>query len=146
MAAPGNVVQRQFNVSRETMRIQRIYLPKATIGHVPELGIWILERPWLDNKRNISCIPEGTYQIAPDQEGRFTGYQELQDVPGRSEIIIHAANYVHEVQGCLAPNMSIEISGDAQVRGVDPRKALDMVRELAPEQVTIEAFPVVKLD
>lgn len=61
-----------------------------------------IERPWLSNRPNISCIPEGSYQLKPYSSERFPHVWELQDVPGRSLILIHAGNYAHDIQGCIA--------------------------------------------
>lgn len=82
------------------------YLPWATLGKIchPELRLswYTLELPWNDNIPRISCIPEGTYEVKPDQEGRFTGFPELQNVPNRTEIIIHPANWTSQLEGCIA--------------------------------------------
>lgn len=68
-----------------------------------------VERPWLDNKPGISCIPEGVYRLALRvspiiQRTTHDKYQrgwEVTDVPKRSMIMIHIANFVHELQGCI---------------------------------------------
>lgn len=81
------------------------YLPWATLGRLEALRYswYTLECPWRDNKRNESCVPEGEYAVLPDQEGKFTGYPELQAVPNRDEIIIHVANFPSDLKGCIAP-------------------------------------------
>lgn len=64
-----------------------------------------LELPYLDNKKNISCIPEGKYDltkiIRPDgREGLA-----VDPVPGRHSILIHSGNYASgndpDIQGCI---------------------------------------------
>ena len=63
-----------------------------------------LERPWLDNKINYSCVPQGQYRMKKDI--RHLGREdecrvwELQDVPGRSQIQLHIGNRVSESLGC----------------------------------------------
>ena len=59
-----------------------------------------IERPWLDNKRNVSCIPEGTYEVLRDKHGRHTWFKVL-DVEGRSAIEIHEGYKVSHSAGCL---------------------------------------------
>ena len=64
---------------------------------------YTLERPWLDNRRNISCIPLGEYECHREKSARFGRVlYELHDVPGRSELKIHPANKPEQLQGCIA--------------------------------------------
>ena len=65
-----------------------------------------LERPPLDNQNGISCIPVGTYQAEIYQSPTKGSVYLLQNVPGRTMIEIHAANWVHELLGCIALGMS----------------------------------------
>ena len=68
---------------------------------------WCLERPWLDNTPYLSCIPYGSYLVAPDDTGRFR-YFRFMDVPMRTDIEFHGANRVEELLGCIAPCMSLK--------------------------------------
>lgn len=62
-----------------------------------------LERPWVDNKNNVSCIPPGTYDVMKTYSNRFKKPLYLIDkVPGRSGVRIHPANFVSQLQGCIA--------------------------------------------
>lgn len=87
----------------------------GTLGKlfVGDFECFTLECPWKDNAVGESCIPEGVYDVAPDEEGRYTGYPELQAVPGRTEIIIHPANWVHQIQGCIAPGDSFRVNASS---------------------------------
>lgn len=68
-----------------------------------------LELPWKNNHRNISCIPSGKYPIQFTFSPHFHRKTiELMNVPGRSGIRIHAANYLHELKGCIAPCTEVE--------------------------------------
>lgn len=73
-----------------------------------------LERGWKDNQNNISCVPAGKYPLLFEWSPRFAMYLwELYRVPGRSECKIHAANYWHQLNGCIAPgDMHIDLDGD----------------------------------
>ena len=115
------------------MKLERIaYLPFGTLGQIQELEIYTLELPWRMNRVSESCIPEGVYQVKPDEEGRYTGYPELQDVPGRSEIIIHSANHTHQIEGCIAPGLSYSISG-REINVWNSNDALARIKALGPE-------------
>jgi len=54
-----------------------------------------LERPWLDNKQNVSCIPEGYYACSNTDKVRVV------DVKGRTGINIEVGNYVSDTKGCI---------------------------------------------
>lgn len=51
-----------------------------------------IEPPWRDNLPNISCIPAGEYECLWHHSPTFGWCYEVQDVPGRSAILIHAGN------------------------------------------------------
>ena len=64
-----------------------------------------LELPYLDNQKNISCIPEGEYDClritSPNKGHCFS----IQNVPGRDSILIHKGNFVKgdkiDSKGCI---------------------------------------------
>ena len=60
-----------------------------------------LELPWLCNARNVSCIPDGEYRVIPHVSPHHGECFWLQDVPGRTEILIHKGNYYHDIRGCI---------------------------------------------
>lgn len=93
--------------------------------------LWTVERPWLDNMPNVSCIPEGTYECGPRPFFRG-GYDaiEIENVAGRTHILFHTANWPHEVQGCIAPNSWIGPGSNAcPMRGFDSRTAFNRLME-----------------
>ena len=80
--------------------------PLAVLGTLVLKGetFQILERPWLDNKRNESCIPAGTYEarfMARSASGKYKNVYHLQNVPRRSGVLIHTGNLVAHSRGCL---------------------------------------------
>lgn len=69
----------------------------------------VLERPYINNQNNISCIPTGTYQakfLLRSASGRYKNTYHVQDVDNRQGILIHSGNYVHHSKGCLLLGMS----------------------------------------
>lgn len=71
---------------------------------VGEQLLYTIERPWLDNRSNISCIPAGKYLVkfmARSASGKYRNVWHLQNVPGRSGILIHNGNLVSHSRGCL---------------------------------------------
>lgn len=63
---------------------------------------WTIERPWLDNAPNISCIPVGDYTMVRVNSPKFgPDTWEVADVPGRTHVLFHVANWAKDLQGCI---------------------------------------------
>jgi len=68
-----------------------------------------VERPWLLNERRVSCIPAGRYVLRKRRSGvvkrssggEFVSGWEVCDVPDRTYIMVHVANKVSELLGCI---------------------------------------------
>lgn len=60
----------------------------------------VLERPWLNNMRNESCIAPGRYIAIRDTEGRHRLYRVM-EVAGRTDIEMHDGVYPTHSDGCL---------------------------------------------
>mgnify|MGYP006077590365 CR=1 FL=1 len=60
-----------------------------------------IERPWLQNRRFESCIPEGEYIMSWRESPRFGWTYEITGVQDRDYILFHAANFPKDVQGCI---------------------------------------------
>ena len=71
------------------------------VGHKDPV-FYTIERPWLNNEKNVSCFPEGTYTCFIRQSPSNGEVYELRDVPNRTHCQIHAGNFVHSVIGCVA--------------------------------------------
>jgi len=70
-------------------------------------GYYTMERRWDDNRRRLSCIPDGIYPIEIRKSSRRDGLVIwLTGVPNRSAIQIHPANHPHELAGCIAPGFN----------------------------------------
>jgi hypothetical protein len=81
----------------------RLFLPSG-------LTLLTGELPWRDNKSQSSCIPTGTYQCKSFNSPKFGKCYILAEVPSRSYVLIHPANYCglasegkkQELMGCIA--------------------------------------------
>ena len=64
-----------------------------------------LELPWLDNKKSISCIPKGNYNVSFRYADESPKYKYLHlivnDVPDRSHILFHIGNRTKDSKGCI---------------------------------------------
>ena len=87
--------------------LRRTYLDGGTNGSISIGGRVIchaIELPWRNNRRNVSCIPEGRYRLSLYASRKFGRCLLVHDVPGRSGILIHPANDASaELRGCIAP-------------------------------------------
>jgi hypothetical protein len=110
--------------------LYRAYFEEGTNGALFNSDKFLchtIELPWNDNKRNISCIPEGVYEVEPRFSKRFKHHLILKDVKGRSYILFHPANdALKELQGCIAPVTYLSGIG----RGVYSRDAMQKLLSL----------------
>lgn len=113
-------------------RLIRVYMEDATVGTLyGPAGIVCntIELAWRGNKSEISCIPEGLYPIMVGHSSKFGSVVRVMTVPGRSGIVLHAANNPHlhtgrrELRGCIAPCLSVTLAMDV-CKGVNSRAAV----------------------
>ena len=119
------------------IKIQRLsYSRTETIGiiYINGLRFFTLELPWLDNQKNISCIPTGEYnyikRVSPGK-----GYEviELVDVPGRAYIQIHLGNYTRQIEGCILPGTGLkDINLDGVMDVTNSEDAFNQIMNHAP--------------
>lgn len=90
--------------------LDRWYQDDVTLGRlrINDFQCFTLELPWLDNKKNISCIPEGNYKYEIYNSPKHGKVLLILDVNGRTMIEIHAANYTRQILGCVAVGNSIK--------------------------------------
>ena len=78
------------------------------------------ELPWRNNDPNISSIPTGIFPVEWTLSNRFGRYTyEVKNVPGRSGVRLHVANFVGdralgfkaEVEGCITLGLEIVSPG-----------------------------------
>lgn len=87
------------------INLQRLYMGRdCTIGTLEVDGrilCYTLEDPWLNNRPLESCIAAGEYNVDPFSGDRYQNVWQVQDVPGRSAILIHVGNTALDTQGCI---------------------------------------------
>lgn len=82
-----------------------------------------LELPWRNNENRTSCIPPGEYPCKKRPSKAFGEAYEVQNVPGRSAILIHAGNAAGSAdkgmkadsQGCILLGMDRGRQGNQKV-------------------------------
>ena len=100
-----------FNKEKADAVLERFaYLPEATLGKLTiyDNVFWIAERPWRGNKKEISCIPSGTYTCKRYVSKRFGETFEVTEVPNRTYILFHVGNFPEkDSHGCLLVGSSL---------------------------------------
>ena len=100
---------------------------------------YTLELPWKDNQRRVSCIPQGTYKAVKHRSPKFGNSVWIKDVPNRSEILIHPANYVRQLLGCIAVGKDLkDIDGDGLEDTTSSRNTMKELLELLPDSFEVK--------
>jgi hypothetical protein len=139
--------------------IKRIYQEKGTLGNLTifddsdkKLGYdplvyscKTLELPNKNNERQISCIPEGGYDvvkiISPTKGACFL----LKNVPGRTAIEIHIGNFASgkkvDTQGCILPGLRyLDMNADGTIDIVESTKAMGKLLQLLPNTFKLKIY------
>ncbi len=92
---------------------------------MPVFASMALERGDRNNQRMISNIPAGIYPLRYTYSPKFRRKMWLvDDVPNRSGIRIHPANYWNQLNGCLAPGLKLkDINNDGLIDITNSRYA-----------------------
>lgn len=120
MAKPRGYDQNKWDNLPQILH-ERVYLADRTLGSwISSAGgmlCKVLELPWRDNQRSISCIPEDEYLVTysgpvlqddPNTEVDESGGRHprpyahyiVHAVPNRSGILVHAGTDVNHSLGC----------------------------------------------
>jgi Family of unknown function (DUF5675) len=101
------------------------------------------EDPWNDNKPNISCIPEGTYQCVPHDGAKYKNVWRLENVPGRDAILIHNGNTTNNTEGCILVGSALGylIGKPAVLNSV---MTLNKLRKILPDNFTLTITNLLK--
>lgn len=129
--------------------ISRTYEPNFTLGSMFVLRGEVLvhrckciELPWLNNQRNVSCIPEGEYNVIKESHQTKGNVFRLLYVRGRSGILIHKGNYVagyvKDSEGCILPgNYFDDINNDGNLDVAESTKAMDALWDIMPDKFKV---------
>lgn len=97
-----------------------------------------LELPWKDNKRNESRIPEGSYFAAKHNSPKFGKTIWLQNIPDRTEILIHKGNFNRDTKGCILVGTDlVDIDGDGNKDVTNSSRTLEKLLNLIEKDILI---------
>ena len=107
-----------------------------------------LELPDKDNQRNISCIPEGFYDVVPRQSPKYGNHLHVLDVPNRSLILFHHANFAgsknprtghSDLRGCIAVGKDfVDLNGDGIKDVTSSKDTMRALMNVAPDGFVLE--------
>lgn len=137
---------------------------RRTLGnlYVGRRAFATIERPWVraakgrGGKKGVSCVPAGVYQLVAHNSESFGRvwalvnpdldvYHQEAHVPAakrgiaRTAVLIHTANWVEELRGCIAPGLK-HAKTERGDMVASSRAAMAAIRELMtwPGKHTLE--------
>jgi hypothetical protein len=131
------------------LTLTRVAAPQQTLGVLRhELSGWAcctLELPWADNENRRSCIAPGpgeeaiTYKAKRHESPRYGECLWLPGLPERSEVLIHAGNYISDTLGCILVGAQFtDLDGDSLTDVTTSRQTLRvLLQEIDGEEVEL---------
>ena len=98
-----------------------------------------LELPWRDNKKRISCIPDGSYKCVKRISKKYGHHWHILEVPNRSLILIHHGNYNKDTLGCILVGEDfVDINNDGLCDVTSSVTTMNRLRKILEDEFTIE--------
>lgn len=112
---------------------------KQTLGEFNVIGYNFsgktMELPYLDNQRQISCIPTGVYFVQKRWSPAHGNHFHVLDVPNRDMILIHGGNYYFNYKGCIGVGASFaDLNKDGLKDITDTKKTLAKLYSIMPNE------------
>lgn len=130
--------------------LQRFWDDKVTLwefkGWWKHPPIYMIAPPWKDNKPDISCMPQGLYNVTRGDTSSHKDVFKILNVPNRTNILIHPGNCASDVilgkevhatdsKGCFLPGFGYIKSTPMVTSSV---KAMEYLRENIKDNFTLE--------
>lgn len=97
-----------------------------------------IELPYLDNRRNVSCIPAGIYAFSKIVRPDGSEAIEIMNVPNRTYILMHSGNFMKHTEGCILPNISYGYTKDTRTPyGITSRLQVKQLLRALPTRGTV---------
>lgn len=133
-------------MNRKVINIRRTkQYGETTLGSLSIQGVakswYVLEPGGPDSETEGSDkrIKAGSYRVKPYSSFKYKDVYKLEDVPGRTYILIHSGNYHEDTQGCLMPGKSWGVKSDKHYYVGHSRQALrEIFAEIkSPDEIVI---------
>lgn len=87
------------------------------------------------NQKNVSCIPEGEYQVTKETNEKRGDHFRVHNVPDRDGILIHRGNFLRDTHGCIIPGESfIDIDEDLIIDVNESTRTIEKLYKLLPDE------------
>lgn len=104
----------------------------------PYYEVRTLELPDKENQKEISCIPCGEYEVVKRYSEKYKDHFHILNVPNRDYILIHNANFVRQLKGCIAVGFShSDIDGDGLRDVTESKKTLKALNKQLPDKFNL---------
>ena len=119
------------------LKVTRIKQKDCTVGILNFYGFrcFTLELPDLNNKQNVSCIPDGRYQCKKIVSHNLGSCIEIQNVLNRTYVRIHSGNYTKQILGCILVGESLkDINNDGIIDVTNSKATLKELMSMLPDE------------
>jgi len=100
-----------------------------------------IELPYLDNHRDVSCIPPGLYTFQKRVSKKRGNHFIILNVLNRSEILVHSGNYMKDTQGCILPNLDYSYTKETKTPyGITSKVQLKQLFNVLPPAGTLHVI------
>lgn len=97
-----------------------------------------LELSWKENKVGLSCIPTGTYNCVRCQSPKRGIYYSVENVHGRSCILVHTGNYYSQIAGCILIGRTLKkINSDDELDLTESIPTLNVFQSIIGRSFTL---------
>ena len=97
-----------------------------------------LELPWLNNQKQISCIPTGKYLVKKRYSKKFKNHLHITNVEDRSYILIHSGNYYTDILGCVLVGRLGFVNSDDIIDVSSSKKTLNKLLNFVESDIELE--------
>lgn len=123
-----------------SVEIKRIYTKSNCIQGVMFINgkpeCCTLELPDNNNQKNISCIPVGKYSVKKHLSPTFGNVFLIENVVGRTDILIHQGNTAEDSKGCVLVGERFGVLDDNPAV-LASRDALAKIKNLLPNSFSL---------
>jgi hypothetical protein len=97
-----------------------------------------IELPDKGNQKEISCIPEGIYDLIKTKSEKFGDAFVVANVPNRTAIMMHVGNYAAgkqiDTHGCILPGLAFaDLNKDGIQDVVQSTDAMKKLNDILPQ-------------
>lgn len=123
------------------------YTDKQTLGELtvyqdrvkPIYDCKTLELEEEKNAVRDDCIPKGIYKVVKRWSKKYGNHFHVLDVPNRSMILIHQANYHYQLLGCIAVGEKhLDINNDGYKDVTNSVNTMKKLNELLPNEFVLK--------